>query len=366
MLGRLSWLIAGVVVALLGCGGSKEAVKEVTDSTVGTLAGYGSVILNIQWPQGKSRIIPDATQTFVVQLDRGGRTLFKRSVDRSQTQVVFEKVPVGEWVLKATALGRFGEVLAEGSANFTLQANQNLTVSVELRETTPGAAVVVTGSGPTQVDVASPRIGDPVPSGVVSPFANLDTNNDGKLDTQVLVIQKGSAPLGFPGFSTTDNAVVVVQIRARQASPSVSVPINPNGALGRSVALPPGDYQVTVERVTIASGGNQLRIGEMTYQFSVFKDNAGNLHHTLPTFVNYRLPVVGQPVENVSLELTVDPAASGAGAKGSLFVSHANGSIELTNVSVGSDGKVSFQAQPGGPNLGAVSSVTVKVLLPLP
>jgi hypothetical protein len=34
------------------------------------------------------------------------------------------------------------------------------------------------------------------------------------------------------------------------------------------------------------------------------------LHHTLPTAVSYRLPVVGQPVENVFLELTVDTAAA--------------------------------------------------------
>ena len=249
-------------------------------------------------------------------------------------------------------------------------------------ERVPGAAVVVTGSGPTQVDVTRVQQGTQVKREtapntftiqnitVVSPV-DLDANNDGQLDKDVLVVRAGSAPLGFPGFSTGANAVVVARIggRQQQQTSEVSVNINPgNGALLQSVALPLVDsqvtnYKVTVKNVTIASGGNQLSIDEMTYQFSVFV-SGGTLHHTLPTFVNYRLPVVGQPVENVSLELTVDPAASGAGAKGSLFVSHANGSIELTNVSVGSDGKVSFQAQPGGPNLGAVSSVTVKVLLP--
>jgi hypothetical protein len=142
------------------------------------------------------------------------------------------------------------------------------------------------------------------------------------------------------------------------------VPINASGALLRNVALPPGDYRVRVNNVTIFSGGNRLRIGTMTYEFSVFRDSAGNLHHTLPTRVRYRLPVVGEPVENVFLELTVDTAASTAGATGSLFVIHANGSIELTNVSVGTDGKVTFQSQPGGPNLGTVSTVTVSVLVP--
>jgi hypothetical protein len=141
------------------------------------------------------------------------------------------------------------------------------------------------------------------------------------------------------------------------------VPTNALGVLQQNVALPPGDYEVTVENVTISSGGNQLRIGEMTYAFSVFV-SGGALRHTLPTAVSYRLPVVGQPVENVFLELTVDPAARAANATGSLLVDHANGSIELTNVPVGTDGKVTFKAQPGGPTLGTVFSVAVSVLVP--
>jgi hypothetical protein len=237
-----------------------------------------------------------------------------------------------------------------------------------------GAAVVVTGSGPTQVTGTRVAAGTTVQPGaqpntfniqgvgtVLSPV-NLDADNDGRLDTDVFVINAGSAPLGFAGFSTTDNAVVVVRTRARQTA-SVTVPINASGALQQNVALPPGDYEVTVENVTLSSGGNQLRINTMTYAFSVFA-SGGALRHTLPTAVSYRLPVVGQPVENVFLELTVDPAARAANAKGSLFVIHDNGSIELTNVSVGTDGRVTFKAQPGGPNLGEVFIVIVSVLLP--
>jgi hypothetical protein len=249
-------------------------------------------------------------------------------------------------------------------------------------ERIPGAAVVVTGSGPTQVIPTPVKAGTTVTRidantfdipgvGTVRSPVNLDTDNDGKLDTDVLVIKKDSAPLGFAGFSTKDKAVVVAQIRARQQPPSVEVPINDSGVLQQNVALPPGDYAVTVENVTLSSGGNQLRIDdEMTYAFSVFKDSEGKLRHTLPTAVSYRLPVVGQPVENVFLELTVDTAAKDANATGSLVVDHANGKINLTNVPVvvtdGKDGKVTFKAQPGGPTLGRVSSVTVSVLLPPP
>jgi uncharacterized protein (DUF2141 family) len=237
-------------------------------------------------------------------------------------------------------------------------------------------AAAVRGSGSTGVGIPIPvRQGTQVSridantfniSGVgrVRSPVDLDTNGDGELDKDVLVITAGSSPLGFPGFRTSDNAVVVVRIRGRQEQlPSVTVPIDVSGALLENVALPPGDYAVTVENVTLSSDGNQLRIGEMTYAFSVFKDAAGNLHHTLPTAVSYRLPVVGQPVENVFLELTVDTAASTAGARGVLFVDHANGEINLTDVPVGTDGKVTFKAQPGGPTLGTVSSVGVAVVL---
>jgi hypothetical protein len=241
-------------------------------------------------------------------------------------------------------------------------------------ERIPGAAVVVTGSGSTQVTPIPVKAGTTVTRidantfdipgvGRVRSPVNVDTIiTDGKLNTDVLVIKEGSAPLGFAGF-TTDTKAVVVQIRTRQTA-SVEVRINTSGALLDNVALPPlpstQKYVMTVKNVTIFSGGNRLDIGEMTYEFSVFA-SGGALHHTLPTAVSYRLPVVGQPIENVFLELTVDTSA--ANAKGSLSVDHVNGEINLTNVPV-KDGKVTFKAQPGGPNLGTVSSVIVSVLVP--
>jgi hypothetical protein len=372
--GLMAVLVGLGMAVLVGCGGSKAPVKS-TQQSISPLdmsAGYGTVVLSVQWSKGKSRVIPEATERIVARLKRSGMTLFEKVIERGQTQVVFAKVPVGEWVLEAEAQDRFGAVLAKGqSESFTLEANQNKQVTVELT----AVALVVTGSGPTQVTGTRVAQGTPVSRigantfniqgvGTVLSPVNLDANNDGRLDTDVLVITAGSSPLGFPGFRTSDNAVVVVRIRGRQEQlPSVTVPIDVSGALLENVALPPGDYEVTVENVTLSSDGNQLRIREMTYVFSVFA-SGGALHHTLPTAVSYRLPVVGQPVENVFLELTVDPAASTAGARGVLFVDHANGEINLTNVPVGTDGKVTFKAQPGGPTLGTVSFVGVGVLLP--
>jgi hypothetical protein len=73
-------------------------------------AGYGTVVLSVQWSKGKSRVIPEATERIVARLKRSGMTLFEKVIERGQTQVVFEKVPVGEWVLEAEAWGS-GEVV---------------------------------------------------------------------------------------------------------------------------------------------------------------------------------------------------------------------------------------------------------------
>jgi hypothetical protein len=75
-------------------------------------AGYGTVTLSVQWPKGKSRVIPEATERIVARLKRSGMTLFEKVIERGQTQVVFEKVPVGEWVLEAEAWG-YGEVVKQ-------------------------------------------------------------------------------------------------------------------------------------------------------------------------------------------------------------------------------------------------------------
>jgi hypothetical protein len=72
---------------------------------------HGTVTLSVQWPKGKGRVIPEATEWIVARLKRRGMTLFEKVVERGQTQVVFEKVPVGDWVLEAEALGSGEEVV---------------------------------------------------------------------------------------------------------------------------------------------------------------------------------------------------------------------------------------------------------------
>ena len=202
--GLMAVLVGLGMAVLVGCGGSKAPVKspQQSISPLDMSAGYGTVVLSVQWSKGKGRVIPEATERIVARLKRSGMTLFEKVIGRGQTQVVFAKVPVGEWVLEAEAQDRFGAVLAKGqSESFTLEANQNKQVTVELT----AVALVVTGSGPTQVIGTPVAQGTPVSRidantfnisgvGTVRSPVNLDANNDGRLDTDVFVVLAGSAP----------------------------------------------------------------------------------------------------------------------------------------------------------------------------
>jgi len=57
--------------------GSKAPVRNPQQiiSTVGNSSGYGTVSLSVQWPKGKSRVIPEATEWIVARLKRSGMTL---------------------------------------------------------------------------------------------------------------------------------------------------------------------------------------------------------------------------------------------------------------------------------------------------
>ncbi len=109
---KLFAVLVGLGMAMLiGCGGSKAPVKSETVSSVGASSGYGTVTLSVQWSKVRGRVIPEATERIVARLKRSGVTLFEKVIERGQTQVVFEKVPVGEWVLEAEALGSGEEVV---------------------------------------------------------------------------------------------------------------------------------------------------------------------------------------------------------------------------------------------------------------
>lgn len=102
-----SWVAVGLSIVtisvLAGCGGSKAPVRTNNASLLSS-SGYGKVTLTVHWPE-RGRVIPYATEQIVARLKRNGSILFEQVIERGQTQVVFEKVPVGNWVLEAEARG---------------------------------------------------------------------------------------------------------------------------------------------------------------------------------------------------------------------------------------------------------------------
>lgn len=107
MMRRFGWVVVGLSIAVIavlsGCGGSKAPVRTNNASLLGS-SGYGKVTLTVHWPE-RGRVIPYATEQIVARLKRNGSILFEQVIERGQTQVVFEKVPVGNWVLEAEARG---------------------------------------------------------------------------------------------------------------------------------------------------------------------------------------------------------------------------------------------------------------------
>lgn len=159
MMGRLGWAAVGLFVVaiavLVGCGGSKAPVRTNISNNAFAFPddepNSGRVVLTVHWHKRSNRIIPPETDRLLVMLQRSNTTLMKQTVNRpisqSETTVIFEKVPIGEWVLVAEAYSGL-EKIAEGRSNlFQVQANQTTTVAVELQPVTKLYTVQVVDNG---------------------------------------------------------------------------------------------------------------------------------------------------------------------------------------------------------------------------
>ncbi|MDW8123093.1 MAG: hypothetical protein RMK62_12385, partial [Armatimonadota bacterium] len=109
--------------------------------------------------------------------------------------------------------------------------------------------------------------------------------------------------------------------------------------------------------------GRSLHVGSIRFCYLVYL-HGGTVKSTFPTFVQFKLPQVGQPVQNAFIKFKVDPSAATLTppVRGRLKVVHGNGTINISNVPVQTNGDVLFQAQPGGPTLGPVSLVEIDIL----
>ncbi|MDW8123094.1 MAG: hypothetical protein RMK62_12390 [Armatimonadota bacterium] len=181
----------------------------------------------------------------------------------------------------------------------------------------------------------------------------------------LLILREGTAPLAFPGL-IVDEFIDIDQTATRQVL-RVTVPVQSiGGILMQNVALPEGTYCVTARNARITDPqGRYLAAGSVRFCFIVYR-HAGTVKSTIPTFIHFRLPQVGTPIEEVFLKLKVDPSAATLDAnrpvRGYLRVLHANGSINLERAPVQSDGTLEFRSRLGGPILGPVSSVELEIV----
>jgi hypothetical protein len=148
---RLLVFLLGLGVLLLGCGGGKGiSPSKTSDLITSSTHDYGKVIIAIQW-SNRNRFIPPETDRIRVILQRAGVTLMEKTVERptaqTETTVIFEKVPVGEWTLAAEAYAGLRKVAEGISESFQVQAGQTSTVMLELQPVAGYALAQVVDNG---------------------------------------------------------------------------------------------------------------------------------------------------------------------------------------------------------------------------
>jgi prepilin-type processing-associated H-X9-DG protein len=122
-----------VVAVTSGCSGG----SALQSSPVTTAHATGGLIMHIAWPVVTSRLIPDATHTIQIAISypAGGSAAPTTTIPHGQTTATIGGLPVGSLMLTASALDANGAVTASGTKSFTVVANQNVPVSVDMTST---------------------------------------------------------------------------------------------------------------------------------------------------------------------------------------------------------------------------------------
>lgn len=131
----LALLPATGAVLMTGCSGGGSRGASVTSD-----AGR-SLIFSVQWPE-RSRLVPVASESIIVRIQRDGQTVAERTVNRpasgSATRVTLERLPPGELTAIANAYpevnGR-GVAQASGSARLTAEPGNPFTLTVTMDST---------------------------------------------------------------------------------------------------------------------------------------------------------------------------------------------------------------------------------------
>lgn len=197
-----------VSLTLVGCGGHVQTSISETSS------------LTLNFP--KSRLIPNETQSFTVELTWQGKLIQRAHFDRTVTTYSFNNLPRNVWLSISAnqGSGEGSEVLASASKELTLEPGSNQVSDLELVEGLPRDLVAITdfrqaaGEGVPNGNIEFGTDGElfimkPNPRSGGSWFVKrpLGVARDIDVEFQFLVTQPGGLNGGGDGFAVVLQAV---------------------------------------------------------------------------------------------------------------------------------------------------------------
>ena len=139
--------LAACIALLSGCGGgglpglNRLTTQNASQNTVQTPSRAGQVSLTVMWPL-RTRLIPAASNSIQVSLNRGSTTLLTQLLTRPTTgntsSVSFTNVAPGNYSLAAVAypnVNGSGIAQAQGASALTVIAGQTVPVTVNMAST---------------------------------------------------------------------------------------------------------------------------------------------------------------------------------------------------------------------------------------
>ena len=135
-------VLAALSVALSGCGGS----RSIGPSNSAPPLDRGSVRVTVQWPQPGNRAIPDDAVRINITIVGTGVGEFTESIDRPQTALTLDNVPVGSRTIKASAFAQGNETPgALGEATVTVVKDETANAEIVLQLLTASEQSVYAG-----------------------------------------------------------------------------------------------------------------------------------------------------------------------------------------------------------------------------
>jgi hypothetical protein len=211
---------------LAGCGGGNTSIPAGT----GTL---GKATFTVVWPVARGRLIPVASNSILVQITSGAKTIASQTLPRpasgGNATVTFDPLPTGDFMATATAYPQInGTGVAQATASIPLTIHAGATTSFTLTMASTIQKLSVTAPFPT----LEARLSEALAA------TALDTNGNVVL-TLPATIQWSSSDNTVATVDTTGKLTAVnagtVQITAREIESgqqgTLSVTVSPAGTL---------------------------------------------------------------------------------------------------------------------------------------